>query len=234
MRFSRILALVVMVAGSLMAGVAVVNIQQVNATTNNNSIITEPQQGDFNVIVPPIENTIDCNQPSSLVPPYGDCIGTFKNDKMMGTNQGDNITSRHGDDYILGGKGSDALAGSNGNDLLYGELGNDWISGGNGTDRLYGGVGNDKVHAGSVNYYDGPFHIIGNRTEFPPYKDFADCGEGYDKVFVDVLDVYKNCEVVYGVDPDMTDINRDISNLTGFPIRSMDTYRDISNLTRFP
>jgi hypothetical protein len=72
-------------------------------------------------------------------------------------------------------------------------------------------------------------------TDLPSYKDFIDCGEGQDRVVVDNLDVYQNCEVVNGQRLVVIDPNRDISNLMRFPENStMDTNRDISNLMRFP
>ena len=245
MRFSGILALVVMVAGLFTVGVAAMDIQQVNATlyinrppidlrqfTNNNStIITEPGQGDFNVILPPIENTINCALPSSH--PYrgigSDCVGTDRNDKMTGRSQRDSMLAGPGDDYLLGGNGPDALSGGAGNDLIYTEQGGYYIAGNEGEDRMFGGPGVDVIYAGQLNF------SRTNETEWPSYKDFVDCGEGDDKIYVDNLDVYQNCEVVNGQRLVDIDPNRDISNLTRFPENNtMDTNRDISNLTRFP
>jgi hypothetical protein len=168
---------------------------------------------DFVVIPPPIENTIDCSTIPNL--PYGMCMGTEKNDKMMGDSTREiAIWPENGDDYVLGGEGPESgINGGNGNDLLYGEEGKDTISGGNGTDRIYGGPGNDYIQVGTVFAPDG--HWIGNETDLPPYKDFVDCGQGYDQVVIDDLDVYQNCEVVYQG-------------------ATWETIRDITNLTRFP
>ena len=171
---------------------------------------------DFVVIPPPIENTIECSTISSL--PYGMCMGTDKNDKMMGDRYWEiGIWPGNGDDYVLGREGPESnINGGNGNDLLYGEGGKDSISGGNGTDRIYGGPGNDYIQVGTVFNSDGT--PMTNETDLPPYKDFVDCGEGYDQVVVDELDIYQNCEVVkHGERLVDIDPNRDISNLTRFP-----------------
>ena len=125
------------------------------------------------------------------------CTGTAGNDKMFGSNQADYILSSSGDDYILGWNGSDYLNGGGGNDIINGGEGGDVIEGGNGEDILNGGPGNDIIFAGQENGKILPVHV--NSTEFPPSKDIIDCGEGNDAVYVDGLDVYKNCEVVNGL-----------------------------------
>jgi hypothetical protein len=40
---------------------------------------------------------------------------------------------------------------------------------------------------------------IMNGSEVTPYKDIIDCGIGNDRVYVDDIDVYKNCETVNDV-----------------------------------
>jgi hypothetical protein len=140
----------------------------------------------------PIENTINCDisvrTNNSVI-----CTGTAKNDKIVGTSKSDEINSLEGDDFILGGKGRDFLSGGEGGDQINGESGDDSIGGGNGEDLMFGGSGDDHIYAGqgTNNLY--------NKSEDIPYKDLIDCGTGYDRVYVDDIDVYKNCEIVNDV-----------------------------------
>jgi Ca2+-binding RTX toxin-like protein len=200
----------------------------ISGTSTATPIVERP--GDFVVIPPPIENTIDCSTIPPSQMPFGVCDGTDKNDEMRGNSRKEHgIWAGDGDDYVLGGEGPQSMInGGNGNDLIYGGEGNDGIGGGNGTDRIYGGPGDDYIQVGTV-------IAFGNETDLPPSKDFVDCGEGYDKVVVDNLDMYENCEVANGFSTIIIDPNRDISNLTRFPgNNTMESNRDITNLTRFP
>jgi hypothetical protein len=136
-----------------------------------------------------IENTINCDisglhrNGTEMVT----CTGTAKNDKIVGTSKSDEINSLEGDDFILGGKGRDTLFGSEGGDQINGGSGDDVIYGGNGEDLIFAGSGNDLIFE---NY---------NKSEDIPYKDLIDCGTGDDRVYVDDIDVYKNCEIVNDV-----------------------------------
>jgi len=130
------------------------------------------------------------------------CSGTGAKDKMIGSSQADYIFSGGGDDYIMGGNGSDYLNGGEGKDMIYGEGGADTIEGANGEDKMDGGLGNDIIFSGQEKDEILPGHV--NSTEFPPSKDYIDCGDGYDSIYVDSSDVYKNCEVVNGTIVTMT------------------------------
>ena len=112
--------------------------------------------------------------------------GTSGNDVLTGTPGPDRIYARAGDDQVQALDGNDRVFGGAGNDSLDLGAGNDFARGGPGADRLQGGDGNDRL-----------FMLA--RDNQP---DSADCGPGYDKVWVNVKedkDTYANCEVVVKV-----------------------------------
>ena len=93
----------------------------------------------------------------------------------------------------MGSEEHDRLFGNNGDDIIYGEQGNDFLAGNDGEDQLYGGDGDDFVFAGEINH---DTKKITNWTEENIAKDYIDCGPGWDRVWIDSLDVQQNCEVI--------------------------------------
>jgi hypothetical protein len=106
-----------------------------------------------------------------------------KGRRLIGTARADYLPGGAGNDRILGNGGADTILGGAGDDFLDGGDGNDVMNGGPGSDRILGGVGSDTIHAD-----DGE-------------RDTVDCGTGSDRVYVDALDIVKNCEVVTNVAP---------------------------------
>lgn len=45
-------------------------------------------------------------------------------------------------------------------------------------------------------------------------KDFVDCEEGFDRIYVDTFDMYKNCEVVNGFNQGELTSNQTVENVT--------------------
>ena len=130
--------------------------------------------------------------------------GTNGNDTLTGTPANDIVFARAGDDqvstldgndHVFGAAGNDSIDLGGGNDRARGGPGNDTILGGNGNDRLRGRYGVDTLQGGDGN--DRLFMLANDNQ-----PDSADCGPGYDKVWVNVAekqDTYKNCEVVLNV-----------------------------------
>lgn len=87
------------------------------------------------------------------------CIGTNKDDIIIGSFL---------NETIFGFKGDDNIQGNDGDDIIYGGDGNDIIQGGGGFDKLFGGNGNDVLIADAEINLVGPqiFDeiIINNRT----------------------------------------------------------------------
>ncbi len=69
--------------------------------------------------------------------------GSWKSDRIEGTDAPEYIRGFHSGDLIFGGGGRDLLRGQWGNDYLYGQEGHDLLEGGEGDDSLAGGKGND-------------------------------------------------------------------------------------------
>ena len=105
----------------------------------------------------------------TVVPPRY-FVGTSKSETLRGTN------------------GRDVLLGRGGNDILYGRRGNDVLQGGLGNDRIYGGLGRDSIAGGAGN--DRIYTRDGQR-------DVVNGGPGFDRAWVDRLDVVRNVEQVY-------------------------------------
>jgi len=155
--------------------------------------------------------TQDCAHPTPpafIHPNPRLCFGTNDNDKMLGTSTTEGLYPQSGDDYVLGKGQSDSILGGYGRDLIETGDGNDEISGGPDEDRIFAGAGNDSVYVGlpeslrqslnmSGHSYDGLLNLTGDGPH--SFKDFVDCGDGIDIIYVDTLDVYKNCEAVNGI-----------------------------------
>jgi len=117
------------------------------------------------------------------------------NDHVFGAAGNDSIDLGGGNDRARGGPGNDTILGGNGNDRLRGRHGDDSLDGGAGADIIHGGYGADTLQGGDGN--DRLFMLANDNQ-----PDSADCGPGYDKVWVNVAekqDTYKNCEVVLNV-----------------------------------
>jgi len=73
-----------------------------------------------------------------------DFVRSSGGDDIISTNKGnDTIYSGSGNDLVHAGKGQDFLQGNSGDDELYSDRGSDIIRGGKGEDKLYGSFGND-------------------------------------------------------------------------------------------
>jgi Ca2+-binding RTX toxin-like protein len=90
---------------------------------------------------------------------------------------------------INGGLGDDYLVGGRGPDTIIGARGYDWVEGTCGADRLSGGGDGDNIIADETNWCD---------MDCAPSRDVISCGDGFDGVTGDSLDVYspKLCENV--------------------------------------
>ncbi|NES65583.1 MAG: calcium-binding protein [Okeania sp. SIO2D1] len=76
-------------------------------------------------------------------------IGTRGDDRLVGTDENDQIIGVLGNDTLFGKDGDDVLEGRLGFDILLGGDGDDILRGGQGRDRLNGGSGNDTLAGGA-------------------------------------------------------------------------------------
>jgi Ca2+-binding RTX toxin-like protein len=133
----------------------------------------------------------------------GECNGTPRNDKMLGTPKRDVMYAFKGDDrlygrdaaddlygfegydYIEGGDGSDKLGGGEERDGLHGNGGPDVLNGGDQADQLKGDDGNDKLFAGPGGTFDryienldggGGSDLLAGGTGFEYYYFHSDWG----------------------------------------------------------
>src|SRR5438270_896189 len=104
---------------------------------------------------------------------------------------------------INGGPGNDAMSGGTGDDVQYGDDGNDTIYANQGQDTSYGGAGNDTLWAmARSDVHPGPNGEVdtqGDTLDGGPGNDVfhtrdgevdkITCGDGYDVVFADTVDV---------------------------------------------
>jgi Ca2+-binding RTX toxin-like protein len=79
------------------------------------------------------------------------------NDRVIGSDRPNYITTGNGNDYADGFIGDDTINGGSGNDEIYGGDGNDVLQGYGGTDTLYGNGGIDRfaVQDGVLDYVNG-------------------------------------------------------------------------------
>lgn len=87
------------------------------------------------------------------------------NDRLLGNEKANVLSSAAGNDLLLGRAGNDRLLGGSGVDRLNGGRGDDVMSGGSGADRFIfrAGDGRDRI----VDFQNGIDHIvIGGRTDF--------------------------------------------------------------------
>lgn len=102
--------------------------------------------------------------------------GTRGDDRIIGTERGDNIRAKAGDDYVDALGGADFVFGNDGDDVLYGRGGSDELNGGDGNDRIFGGGGEDEL-VGSR----GNDRIVAGDDKLP---DEVQCGAGTDTALV--------------------------------------------------
>ncbi len=145
-------------------------------------------------------------------------VGTNGPDTFRGTDRADNLSGRGGNDVLFGRGGSDNLLGGAGKDWvlggserrigggdknLAGGPGNDGVIAGRGSENAAGGEGNDLMIDGDPREFshDNFSGDAGNDVlivnHFPPFKDVASCGSGFDRVLADRKDVVApDCEKV--------------------------------------
>jgi len=159
-------------------------------------------------------NYIDCGQliSSPIIGYYIQCMGTDRNDNIVGNASrnamygfdGEDLMSGKGNSDLMdggdgadtmdGGRGSDDMRGGNGHNHMIGAAGNDRMSGGDDEDTIDGGDGNDMIQG--LSGYDYLKGGKGNDLiyQFSPFfrgglnpdgsKDFIDCGPGQDEVWI--------------------------------------------------
>jgi hypothetical protein len=135
--------------------------------------------------------------------------GTDGSDVLEGNGGDDDMLSFRGKDTMDGGPGRDAVLGGDkngpqtGDKVLSGGPGRDFVGGGSGSDELSGGPDADGVlggpreskNADSMDMVDaGGGKDVVEVKDIPADKDFADCGNGFDRVLVDGKDKTRNCE----------------------------------------
>lgn len=82
---------------------------------------------------------------------FEEFIGTYHNDTITGSSNGELLSAGWGNDSVTAGGGADRLVGSNGNDTLRGDDGDDVLFGNNDKDKLFGGKGKDYLDGGAGN-----------------------------------------------------------------------------------
>jgi hypothetical protein len=113
------------------------------------------------------------------------CRGTAGDDRLIGTANPNTIRGLEGFDLVQGKAGGDTLYGGPGGDAVYGGYGQDKVYGGLGDDYVDGGSGEDYINAGPGN------DTIAAKDGF---EDQIYCGTGFDRVYVDRIDVLHDCE----------------------------------------
>ncbi|MEM7337848.1 MAG: sigma-70 family RNA polymerase sigma factor [Actinomycetota bacterium] len=113
----------------------------------------------------------------------GDTITTGRgNDVVCGLGGGDRISGGAGNDVLIGGSHSDVIDGQGGNDDLQGSTGNDTLLGGAGNDTLDGASGNDTLQG-----QNGNDTVLGGTGADLLYgdahRDTLDGGDGHDQVY---------------------------------------------------
>ena len=114
---------------------------------------------------------------------------------VLGLGGDDTLVARggpHVGDELDGGDGNDRLVGGPWPDRLFGDAGDDTITGGPGPDRLTGGSGHDILRGGNGR------DVLFSRDGEP---DLVDCGNGFDKAYVDRFDLVVHCEKVFRSSP---------------------------------
>jgi hypothetical protein len=113
------------------------------------------------------------------------CHGTDGDDRLSGTANPNTIKGRKGADRIEGNSGKDTLNGNPGADAVYGDNGEDKVYGGGDNDYVQGGYKSDHIGTGLGS------DVVAAKDGF---RDQIYCGSGYDRVYVDRIDVLDGCE----------------------------------------
>ncbi|MFV9505585.1 MAG: calcium-binding protein [Oscillochloridaceae bacterium umkhey_bin13] len=151
---SIILALLILLAGSVFVGQAGVNTVVRSGAGTQVFAITP------NDLKPPECAALNITRLRVMVD--DDLNDTGQGTLLLGSNGNDRINGRNGSDCIVGGAGNDTIDGGNRDDILLGGLGNDILNGGGGDDILYGGPGDDTLDGGPG--YDICYGGGGNNT----------------------------------------------------------------------
>lgn len=135
----------------------------------------------------PIGELTACS--GNFILPPSICIGSTKNDTMIGTVAGGTIFGKDGDDkiqgllsqqIIFGNNGNDSIQGGNGTNTVFGNEGDDTIVGGSGFDPMKGGAGSTLAgNSGNDKLIGGPDHDV---LEGGPGFDFFQCNGKADLV----------------------------------------------------
>ena len=96
-------------------------------------------------------------------------------DRIRGTNAGDQLTGHAGDDVLIGLRSADNLDGDGGRDTIY-----TGPKGESAKDVVDAGAGNDRVYAFNP----------------PASRDVVNCGPDFDRVTADSRDVLDGCNRV--------------------------------------
>ena len=75
-------------------------------------------------------------------------VGTFNDDTLILTGDGQVVVSFDGSDRIVGSEGNDKICPGHNNNIVYGNGGNDTIRGGGLSETFFGGSGNDTIEGG--------------------------------------------------------------------------------------
>jgi Ca2+-binding RTX toxin-like protein len=95
----------------------------------------------------------------------GECKGTPKADKIIGTSKRDVMRAFGGSDKLYAKSGEDDLYGQFGADRLYGAEGSDLLSGGDYPDALYGGEGDDQLVDEDTDLYQNEDTLKGGKGD---------------------------------------------------------------------
>ncbi len=98
---------------------------------------------------------------------------TDAGERLIGTNEADEISAQGGDDNVMAGGGNDTVHGNAGADVLHGNGGEDVLSGDEGDDALFGDQGADALFGN-----DGNDSLFGNEGD-----DYLSGGAGSDSLF---------------------------------------------------
>ena len=135
----------------------------------------------------PQGNLTGCH--GNIIMPTTICVGTIKNDTIVGTVAGGTIYGDAGNDkiqgllaqqVIFGNNGNDTIQGGNSTNAIFGNNGNDTIVAGSGFDLLKGGAGSMLVGGnGDDKILGGPDHDI---LQGGPGHDIFQCAGKVDLV----------------------------------------------------
>ncbi|MDH3724358.1 MAG: PQQ-dependent sugar dehydrogenase [Thermoleophilia bacterium] len=179
-RKRNLAAIAVVVAASMLAGVADSDAKNVKGTSKADRIAGTSKA-----------DTLTGGRGNDLLTGRGGrdrLRGNAGRDQVFGGAGRDRLWGGAGPDRIHGGTDPDRVFGGAGRDVLYGGLGADRLYGGPGDDRLHGGLGSDRMWGGTG---DDRFLARDRR------RDTIACGAGGDTVLADRFDlVSADCERV--------------------------------------